>query len=77
MIYTPDPKSLVYSQLHFISTSVSMPQAKISLEIEKIYDDVSAEIFALFVGTEPEVETEMEWNYAVPMQVARGIEIAN
>jgi hypothetical protein len=76
-MYTPDPKSLVYSQLQFISTSVPMPQAEISLEIEKIYDDVATEILALFVGIESEVETEVVRNYTVSLHLAQEIEIAN
>ena len=77
MMYTPDPKSLVYSQLQFISTSVPMPQAKISVEIESIYDEVSSEIFALFVGVESEAKAEAVRDYTTSLQSVKGIEIAN
>jgi hypothetical protein len=76
-MYTPDPKSLVYSQLQFVSTSVPVPQAKISVDIERIYDDVSSEIFALFVGAESEAKTEAVRDYAMPLQSGKGVEIAN
>jgi hypothetical protein len=77
MMYTPDPKSLVYSQLQFISTSVPLPQAKISVDIEAIYDEVSSEIFALFVGVESQITAEAIREYTASLQVNKGLEIAN
>jgi hypothetical protein len=59
MMYIPNPKALVYSELYFISTSV--PQARIT--IDAIFDDVSNEIFALFVAT-PVVKERSLWDRA-------------
>ena len=77
MMYTPDPKSLVYSQLQFISTSVPMPQAKTSVDFETLYDEVSSEIFALFVGVESELTAEAIREYTASLQAIKGIELAN
>jgi hypothetical protein len=54
-----------------------MPQAKTSVEIERIYDDVSSEIFALFVGVESETKIEAVRDYTPSLQSIKGIEIAN
>jgi hypothetical protein len=47
MMYIPNPKALVYSELHFISITASMRPVSISLD--DIFDEVSQEILALFV----------------------------
>lgn len=63
MMYTPDVKSLVFSELNFISTVKSVgQQAKISMDA--IFDEVSDEIFALFVGAPAECEITNVWGYA-------------
>ena len=47
MIYSPNPKALVYSELQFISSSVPMPETKVSYDI--IFDEVANEVHSLFV----------------------------
>lgn len=48
MIYTPNPKALVYSELFFIS-SVATRQAPV-VSMDAIIDEVSREIFDLFIA---------------------------
>lgn len=48
MMYVPNPQSLVYSELQFISKVGGCQDAQISMDV--ILDDVSREIFAQFVG---------------------------
>lgn len=50
MNYTPDVKSLDYSDLNFVSTSARMAQTKVFYDVDALYDEVSAEVFALFIG---------------------------
>lgn len=76
MSYTPNPQALVYAELQFVSTSVPMPKAKPSVDYELIYDEVSSEIFALFVGEPVEMKSEAVRDYASLQSVA-GIEVAN
>lgn len=76
MSYTPNPKALVYQELQFVSTSVPMPQAKTLVDYDLLYDDVSSEIFAIFVGEPVEMKSEAVRDYATLQSVA-GVEIAN
>ena len=76
MSYTPNPKALVYQELQFVSTSVPMPQAKTLVDYDSLYDDVSSEIFAIFVGEPVEMKSEAVRDYATLQSVA-GVEIAN
>ncbi len=48
MLYTPNPKALVYSELLFIS-SVATRQAPV-VTMDAIIDEVSREIFNLFIA---------------------------
>ncbi len=50
MHYSPDPKALVYRELNFVSTLVKTAQPKVSYDLDALYDEVSPEIYALFVG---------------------------
>lgn len=48
MIYTPNPKALVYSELFFISTVA--PRLESVVTMDAIMDEVSREIFDLFIA---------------------------
>lgn len=50
MHYIPDVKALVYSEINFVSTSVRMPQTQVSYDLDALFDEVSSEVFAMFVG---------------------------
>lgn len=76
MSYTPNPKSLVYTELQFISTSVPMPKVKPAVDYELIYDEVSTEIYTLFVGGPVEIKSEAVRDYA-SLQTMPGVEIAS
>ena len=72
----PNPKSLVYSELQFVSTSVPMPKVKPAVDYELMYDEVSSEIYALFVGEPVEMKSEAVRDYAAK-QTLPGVEIAS
>lgn len=57
MNYSPDVKALVYSELNFISSRI--PQTKVVYDLDTLYDEVSAEIFGLFIG-EPVQQLTLE-----------------
>lgn len=48
MIYIPNPKALVYNELNFIS--MVGPRPHTTLSVDEIFDEVSNEIFALFIA---------------------------
>lgn len=50
MHYTPDVKALVYNEINFVSTSVPMSQVKVSYDVDALFDEVSVEVFRMFVG---------------------------
>ena len=54
MIYVPDVKSLVYGELQFISTAVPVKAPVISMDA--IIDEVSREIFDLFISEEAAID---------------------
>lgn len=76
MSFTPDPKALVYSELQFVSTTVPMPQPKSLVDYDSLYDEVSSEIFAIFVGEPVEMKSEAVRDYASLQSIA-GVEVAN
>jgi hypothetical protein len=49
MIYRPDPKALIYSELNFISTKDSLKQQS-AVSIDSIFDDVAQDIFNSYVA---------------------------
>lgn len=62
IMYVPNPKELVYSELHFISASRPLPRQPLCMDA--IIDEVSREIYALFVGVPVQAETGSVWNYS-------------
>jgi hypothetical protein len=50
--YTPDAKSLVFQELDFISTGVAARNFS-AIAYDRIFDEVSQEIFNEFVAVEP------------------------
>jgi hypothetical protein len=74
MHYMPDPQSLVYSEIHFVSIAAPKGQARVCVDLDRIYDEVSAEISALFFGEVSQPETH--FNYAPSISYA-GVEVAN
>ena len=50
--YTPDAKSLVFQELDFISTGVAARNFS-AIAYDRIFDEVSQEIFNEFVAAQP------------------------
>ncbi len=48
MVYVPNPKDVIYNELNFVSVSSRAPKQKPSMDA--IFDEVSSEIYALFVN---------------------------
>lgn len=59
MMYIPNPKALVYSELHFISVTPSM--RPVSVSVDDIFDEVSQEILALFIETSNVTPSLISW----------------
>jgi hypothetical protein len=53
MMNLTDPKSLVYGELYFITSSARKTHSSFCMDI--IFDEVSREVYELFVGT-PAIE---------------------
>ena len=73
MNYLPNPKALVYSEIEFISVAGSQKKGVVSFDVDRLFDEVSAEIQTLFLGGV--IELEVRWNGAVPAPNA-GVEVA-
>jgi len=50
--YTPDAKALIFQELDFISTGVAARNFS-AIAYDRLFDEVSQEIFSEFVATEP------------------------
>jgi hypothetical protein len=74
MIYSPDAKSLVYSEIQFISIAAPKGKTRVCVDLDRIFDEVSAEITALYFGEVVQPETKLHFNTNVP---SLGVEIAN
>ena len=79
MIYTPNPQELVYSELYFISTSVPVKPAAISIyaAMEEIVDTVSGEVYELFFGVPMEAAPESASQLGSTMEMMFGLQIRN
>ena len=51
--YYPNANELVYSEMNFIATGGRMPIGKSAIDFDAIIDEVSAEIYEMFVGELP------------------------
>lgn len=74
MHYVPNPQALVYNEIQFVSVAVAKGQTRVFVDLDRIYDEVSAEISALFFGEISQSETH--WNYT-PSVSCSGVEVAN
>jgi hypothetical protein len=79
MIYAPNSKELVYSELYFISTSVPRQPSAISIyaAMDEIVDTVSGEIYELFFGVPMDVNPAADQPVGGTMEMLFGLEIRN
>jgi hypothetical protein len=75
MIYIPNPKALVYNELNFISSIVSVKTAKLSIDC--IFDDVSQEIYNLFIASPGIAKTVQREKVSELLPVAGAVELLN
>lgn len=59
MQYFPDAKALVYSNLNFVSTVDGVAEIKVAYDMDTLLDEVSQQVFALFIG-EPKSTEALE-----------------
>ncbi|WP_303672555.1 hypothetical protein [Vampirovibrio chlorellavorus] len=59
MEYFPNAKALVYGELNFVSTVNGLTEIKVSYDMDALLDEVSNEVFALFIG-EPRPTAALE-----------------
>jgi hypothetical protein len=79
MIYAPNAKELVYSELYFISTSFPRTPSAISIyaAMDEIMDAVSGEVYELFFGIPMDVAPAAGQQAGGTMEMLFGIEIRN
>lgn len=59
MQYFPNVNALVYGELNFVSTVNGLTETKVSYDMDALLDEVSKEVFALFIG-EPRPTVALE-----------------
>lgn len=62
MIYSPDAKALVYSEIQFISVASPKGQTRVYVDLDRMYDDVFSEITSLYFGETVEAERVLHLN---------------
>jgi hypothetical protein len=72
MIYLPDVKSLVYDEMQFISVAAPKGQKRVYVDLDRIYDEVSAEINMLYLGETSHPQPRLNFN---PSVMPSGVEI--
>jgi len=73
MIYSPDAKALVYNEIQFVSVAAPKGQARVYVDLDRIFDDVSAEINALYFGEVTQPEARLHFH----VMPSFGVETAN
>lgn len=74
MNYLPEAKALVYNEMHFVSVAVPKGQDRVYVDLDRLYDEVSAEISTLYFGEANPVEAT--WSF-VPGASFTGVEIGH
>jgi hypothetical protein len=74
MIYSPDAKSLIYSEIQFVSIAAPKGKTRVYVDLDRIFDEVSAEITTLYFGDVVQPEAKFHFNTSAP---SFGVEIAN
>lgn len=74
MIYSPDAKGLVYNEIQFVSVAAPKGQTRVFVDLDRIFDEVSAEINALYFGETAQAESQFHFNFTLP---CFGIEVTN
>lgn len=74
MNYSPETNVLVYNEMHFISVAAPKGQSRVYVDLDRLYDEVSAEISTLYFGETTPVEAT--WNF-VPGASFIGVEIGH
>jgi hypothetical protein len=72
MNYIPNAKALVYSEIYFVSLAVPQSEVRVQVDLDRIYDEVSAEISTLYFGEAR--QPQANWNFT-PSITCTGLEI--
>ena len=66
MIYSPDAKALVYSEIQFVSVAAPKGKTRVYVDLDRLFDEVSAEINALYFGEVAQTEARFHFNANIP-----------